>query len=75
MIPFDTRRELDRIAAELGSLDYKADFYRRKRDAIVLRLIAEGVTWREAASAAGIANPYIAQLKKRAKRVAGGRDE
>jgi hypothetical protein len=67
VIDLDKRTELRRIAAELGRLDYKARYWRGKRDAIILRLVADGVTWREVADAAGIAHPYIAQLKKRAK--------
>jgi hypothetical protein len=38
---------------------------RKRRDAVALALVNDGLTWREVAEAAGFANPYLAELKKR----------
>jgi hypothetical protein len=40
---------------------------RNLRDALALKLVDEGETWRDVAEAAGFENPYIAELKRKAE--------
>lgn len=61
------RRDRERIEALEAELQIKRDV----RDARALALVEAGHSWRAVAEAAGFANPYIAQLKWRARRREG----
>ena len=56
---------LRNAARQCDHLEYLLTQRRNERDELALRLVDEGHTWREVASAAGFANPYMAALKKR----------
>lgn len=59
-------RALRVAAQECDDLAVLLEQARERRDALALRLVDAGKTWREVASIAGFANHYIAALKRRA---------